>query len=171
MTFQKLTKIALTAVFGAGLTIVSAGDVNAQGRSGWAHEKNRIRKQQKEFEKAQKRYYRVYRGDSYYQTDHRGIELLRYAINEGYRQGYRQGQLDRRYGRDIGYYGSPMYRAGIYGYNPYVDRGQYQYYFQQGFERGYQDGFYSTRRYGYYSGGTWNILANVLGAILNYRQF
>jgi hypothetical protein len=169
MKLENLNKLALAALFGAGLFVVANVDVNAQGNRGWAHEKNRIRKQQKQIEKAQRAHYRIYRNGSYYQTDYRGAELLRQAVNEGYRQGYRQGILDRRYGRNSGYYGSTIYRSGTYGYRTYVDRSQYQYYFQQGFQRGYQDGFYSQRQYGYYSGGKWSILGSVLGAILDIR--
>jgi hypothetical protein len=51
------------------------------------------------------RYYRVYRNGSYYQTDNRGAELLRQAVNSGYQQGFQQGQLDARYGRNGSYYG------------------------------------------------------------------
>lgn len=169
MKIRNLTKIAIAAVFGAGLLVLSGAEVNAQGNSGWAHEKNRIRKAQKAQQKAAERYYRVYRGGSYYQTDYRGAELLRQAVRSGYQQGYRQGQMDRRYGRNSGYYGAPMYRSGNYGYQSYVDRGQYQYYFQQGFQRGYQDGFNSQSRYGSYSGGRWSILGSVLGSILDIR--
>jgi len=167
--------LALFSVIGLSL------DVSAQGRSGQAHEKNRIRKEQKQYEKAQKRYekdrrqterrYRIYRNGNYYHTDHRGAELLRQAVNAGYQQGYQQGQRDRRYGRNTGYYGNNVYRNGSYGYQAYVDRQQYQYYFQQGFQRGYQDGYNSQSRYGYNSGGGWNILQNVLGGILNIREY
>ena len=146
-------------------------EVSAQGNSGWAHEKNRIRKQQKQELKEARRQYRVYRNGRYYQTDYRGAELLRQAVRDGYQQGYRQGQMDRRSRRNGGYYGSDIYRRGTYGYQSYVDRSQYQYYFQQGFQRGYQDGFNSQSRYGYNSGGTFNILQSVLGAILNIREF
>ena len=169
MKLKNLTKIALTAV--AGLFFAGSIDANAQGNSGWAHEKNRIRKQQKAIEKAQREYYRVYRNGGYYQTDHRGAELLRRAVNEGYRQGYRQGALNRRSGIYMDHQSATMYRSGIFGYQTYVDRGQYQYYFRQGFERGYQDGFNSQSRYGYYSGGKWSILANVLTTILDIRPY
>jgi hypothetical protein len=168
---NKLIGIAAFAVLFFAGSVVST---LAQGNSQWAHEKNRVRKAQKQYEKDMKRQarmYRVYRNGSYYQTDYRGAELLRQAVNEGYRQGYRQGQLDRRYSRNGGFYGSTIYRSGTYGYRTYVDRSQYQYYFQQGFERGYQDGFYSQSRYGYYSGGRWNILANILGSILNIQPY
>jgi len=154
----------------AGL-MATAVDVSAQGNSQWAHEKNRIRKEQKQERKAAKRAYRVYRNGSYYQTDDRGAELLRQAVNQGYQQGYRQGQIDRQNRRSGGYYGSNTYRSGTYGYQSYVDRGQYQYYFQQGFQRGYQDGYNTRTQYGYSSGGAMNILGSILGSILNIREY
>ena len=116
------------------------------------------------------RYYRVYRNGSYYQTDYRGAELLRQAVNNGYRQGYQQGQVDARYGRNGSYYGNNVYRSGNYGYQSYVDRNQYQYYFQQGFQRGYEDGFNNQYRYGYRSNNGLNILGNILNGILNLSQ-
>jgi hypothetical protein len=112
-------------------------------------------------------YYRVYRNGQYYQTDYRGYNLLRQAVNSGYQQGYRQGQLDRRYGRGSNYFGNSLYMSGTFGYQSYVARDQYQYYFQQGFQRGYEDGYNNTFRYGTRSGSTFNILSNVLGTILN----
>jgi len=167
MKFNNLIKVAVTAVFGVGLLAFSGTDVSAQGNSRWAHEKNRIRKEQK----AQERAYRVYRNGSYYQTTSRGADLLRQAVNAGYQQGYNQGVQDRRYRRSGGYYGSTIYRSGSYGYQSYVDRSQYQYYFQQGFERGYQDGYNSRMQYGTYSGGRRSILGSILGAILDIRQY
>jgi hypothetical protein len=116
------------------------------------------------------RYYRVYRNGSYYETDNRGAELLRQAVNSGYRQGFQQGQLDARYGRSGSYYGNNVYRSGTYGYQSYVDRSQYQYYFQQGFQRGYEDGFNNQYRYGYRSNNGLNILGNILNGILNITQ-
>ena len=171
MKNTKLKMLIGTGAFSLLLMAGSAVSTSAQGNSQWAHEKNRIRKQQKQHDKQQARMYRIYRNGSYYQTDYRGAELLRQAVNEGYRQGYRQGQLDRRYSRNGGYYGSTIYQSGTYGYRTYVDRSQYQYYFQQGFQRGYQDGLSSRTQYGYYSGGKWNILANILGSILNIQPY
>lgn len=112
-------------------------------------------------------YYRIYRNGQYYNTDYRGYELLRQAVNSGYQQGYRQGETDRRYGRGYNYYGNNVYSSGTYGYQSYVARDQYQYYFQQGFQRGYEDGYNNTSRYGYRSGSNYNILGNILGTILN----
>lgn len=116
------------------------------------------------------RLYRVYRNGSYYQTDNRGAELLRQAVNSGYQQGYRQGQIDARYNRGSNYYGNNVYRSGTYGYQSYVDRNQYQYYFQQGFQRGYEDGFNNQYRYGYRSNGGLNILGTILNGILQISQ-
>ena len=113
------------------------------------------------------RYYRVYRDGRYYQVDNRGAELLRQAVNQGYQQGYREGQNDARYRRNSGYYGSNIYRQGTYGYQSYVDRSQYQYYFQQGFQRGYEDGYNNSTRYGYRSNNGINILGTILNGILN----
>jgi flagellar biosynthesis/type III secretory pathway protein FliH len=174
MKFNNITKFALTAVFGAGLLMVSSVDASAQGNSRWAHEKNRVKKQQKQYEKAQRQQakrYRAYRNGSYYQTDQRGAQLLRQAVENGYRQGYQAGANDRRYSRNSGYYGSNVYRSGTYGYQSYVDRSQYQHYFQQGFQRGYQDGVNSQSRYGYRSNNSMNILGTILNSILNIREY
>lgn len=111
--------------------------------------------------------YRIYRNGSYYTVDSRGAELLRQAVNQGYAQGFRQGQIARQYGRTYNYGNESMYRSGTYGYQSYVDRNQYQYYFQQGFQRGFEDGYYSRYRYGTRSGNTANILGSVLSTILN----
>lgn len=154
----------------AGLTAMST-DVSAQGNSQWARENNRIRKEQRQQQRQIQRNYRVYRNGSYYQTDQRGAELLRQAVNQGYQQGYQQGQQDRQYRRSGGYYGSNTYRNGTYGYQSYVDRQQYQHYFQQGFQRGYQDGYNTRNQYGIRQGGSVNILGTILSSILKIREF
>ena len=115
--------------------------------------------------------YRVYRNGSYYQTDYRGAELLRQAVNRGYQEGFRAGQTDRRNRRGSGYYNSSIYRNGNYGWQNHVDARQYQYYFQQGFQRGYQDGFNSRNQYGTNNNGSLNILGSILQGILNLQQF
>jgi len=115
--------------------------------------------------------YRVYRNGAYYNTDSRGAELLRQAVNNGYRQGYEQGRMDRANRRGIQWSRNDMYRNGAYGYDAYVDRSQYQYYFQQGFQKGYEDGYYSRNRYGTYNNGSASILGSILGTILNIRSY
>ena len=171
--FNVKTLLSVGILSVVGLVGMST-EVSAQGNSGWAREKNRIKKQQKQELKEARRQYRVYRNGGsggYYQTDHRGAELLRQAVNAGYQQGFRQGQIDRNNRRNGGYYGSNVYRSGTYGYQSYVDRQQYQYYFQQGFQRGYQDGYNSQTRYGSRSGNNINILGSILNTILNIREF
>ena len=121
--------------------------------------------------------YRVYRNGSYYNTDTRGADLLRQAVNEGYRQGFNAGRSDSDGRGD--WTSSPVYRTGTMGYQTYVDRNQYRYYFQQGFQRGYQDGtnsqyqndYNGDYQYGTNNGGTLNILGTILNRILNIRSY
>ncbi len=115
--------------------------------------------------------YRVYRNGSYYNTDNRGAELLRRAVNNGYQQGVRAGQADRSNRRNSGYRNHSVYRRGNYGYQSHVDSRQYQYYFQQGFQRGYQDGYNSRYRYGTNNNGGFNILGTILSGILNIQSY
>lgn len=115
--------------------------------------------------------YRVYRNGSYYSTNRRGAELLRQAVNEGYRQGFAAGRSDRNSRRRMSWTNSNVYRRGNQGYQRGVDSRQYQYYFQQGFQKGYQDGFNSRNQYGSYQNGSQNILSAILGQILNIRSY
>jgi hypothetical protein len=79
----------------------------------------------------------------------------------------RAGQADRQDGYRRGYQGSYAYQDANYGYNGmYVDRTDYNYYFRQGFRRGYPDGYSTRFQYGRNNNG---ILANVLSAILNLQ--
>jgi hypothetical protein len=123
--------------------------------------------------------YRVYRNGSFYNTDYRGAELLRQAVNEGYRQGFQAGRNDRSSNRRFSWTNSNVYRSGTIGYQSHVTRSQYQYYFQQGFQRGYQDGsnsryandYNGQYEYGNYENGSVNILGNILNTILNIRSY
>ena len=170
---QLFDKRRLGFVLVLGVAVVFGGSLaaSAQGNSRWAHEKNRIRKEQKAEAKALKHGYRLYRGDNYYETDQRGVDLMRRAIESGYQQGYKAGANDRRYSRMDNYRDEVLYRSGNYGYQNYVDLDQYQYYFREGFERGYSDGYDSETTYGTNSGGKWSILGNILDRILNARSF
>jgi hypothetical protein len=125
--------------------------------------------------------YRVYRsGNSgYYSTDNRGADLLRQAVNEGYRQGFSAGRSDRNGNRMGGWSRSNIYRSGTVGYQKNVDRGQYQYYFRQGFQRGYQDGsnseytdgYNGSYQYGSYENGSLNIHGTILNQVLNIQNY
>ena len=173
-----------------GLALIAGTtDVSAQGR-GRNNQKQMIKQQQKlqkerlKLEQARLRAerqrlntvqaqnrYRVYRNGSWYNTDNRGAELLRQAVNEGYRQGFNAGQSNRSRRVNSSWNQSSIYRSGTIGYQSYVDRSQYQYYFRQGFERGYQDGYNSRYQYGTNNNGTVNILSSILGSILNIQRY
>jgi len=188
MKLFNLKSLVGVAALGLAL-IVGTTDVSAQGW-GRNNERQSIKQQQKlekerlKLEQARLRAerqrlntlqaqnrYRVYRNGSWYNTDNRGAELLRQAVNEGYRQGFNAGRADRNRRVNSSWGGSSIYRSGTYGYQSYVDRSQYQYYFQQGFQRGYQDGYNSRYQYGTNNGGTVNILSSILGSILNIQRY
>lgn len=134
-------------------------------------EQNRIQGMRNRATPTDNNRYRVNRNGSYYQTDARGVELLKQAVNTGYQEGYRAGRNDRNSRRSSNYNNSAAYRRGNYGYQSYVDSGQYQYYFQQGFERGYGDGFNSRYENGRNDNGSINILGNILENILTFERY
>lgn len=136
-------------------------------------ERARLRLERERLEAMHARHdrYRVYRDGGWYNTDYRGAELLRQAVNQGYRQGFAAGRTDRNRRIGLNWGGSSMYRSGSYGYQSYVDRSQYQYYFRQGFERGYRDGYNSRHQYGTINNGVANILGSILGSILNIQRY
>ena len=135
-------------------------------------EEQRLRLERQRLQTMQARNrYRVYRNGSWYNTDSRGADLLRQAVNEGYRQGFAAGRADRNRRGGLNWGGSTMYRSGTHGWNSYVDRSQYQHYFRQGFQRGYEDGYNSRQRYGSNNSGTMNILGSILGSILNIQRY
>ena len=111
--------------------------------------------------------YRYYRGGSYYEINDYGVDLLRQAINNGYQEGYYAGRADRQDHWRNDYRNSYAYQDANYGYNGYyVDVTDYNYYFRQGFQRGYRDGYSSRYRYGRYSNGNYSMLVPVLATIL-----
>lgn len=187
MKLFNLKNLIVGTTLGLAL-IAGVSDASAQG---WRNDNKRAIKQQQKIEKQQLKIeqerlrferqrlqtlqaqnrYRVYRNGSWYNTDRRGADLLRQAVNEGYRQGFAAGRSDRNRRVGLNWGGSSLYRSGTYGYQSYVDRNQYQYYFRQGFERGYQDGYNSRNQYGSYNNGTLNILGSILGSILNVQQY
>jgi flagellar biosynthesis/type III secretory pathway protein FliH len=112
--------------------------------------------------------YRYSRGGSYYETNQYGANLLRQAINNGYEEGFRAGQADREDRWASNYQDSYAYQDANYGYGGlYLDQDDYNYYFREGFRRGYEDGYGRRSQYGRYSGGKYSILGNILSQILN----
>ncbi|HEY2378075.1 MAG TPA: hypothetical protein VGH98_19020 [Gemmatimonadaceae bacterium] len=101
------------------------------------------------------------------ETNQYGADALRAAVNNGYRVGYQQGQADRSDGVSSNYRRSFAYQDANYGYNgSYIAQSDYNYYFRQGFSRGYSDGYGSRLRYGALSNGSASILSNILSGIL-----
>jgi hypothetical protein len=114
--------------------------------------------------------YRYNRGGRYYETNQYGANILRAAVNNGYEQGFLAGQADRQDGWRSDYQDSYAYQDANYGYDGYdVDQVDYNYYFREGFRRGYEDGYYNRHQFGSYSGGTYTILGGLLGTILNLQ--
>jgi flagellar biosynthesis/type III secretory pathway protein FliH len=182
MKLNNLKKTLAVSALGLAVLFGASENANAQTRKQVQKQQQKVAKQQqkvykqqqkvaKQQQKLQNMRYRVYRNGSYYNTDQRGAELLRQAVNRGYQQGFQAGQADRRNRRNGSYNNSSIYRNGNYGWQNYVDSRQYQYYFQQGFQRGYQDGYNSRQQYGSNNNGGLNILGSILQGILNLQQF
>lgn len=115
--------------------------------------------------------YRYSRGGRFYETNEYGANVLREAINNGYAEGYRAGQADRQDRWASDYRNSYAYQDANYGYDGYyVNQAEYNYYFREGFNRGYQDGYDSRTQYGRYSNGSGSILGAILSEILNLQS-
>jgi len=115
--------------------------------------------------------YRYNRGGSYYETNEYGAKSLRQAVNYGYAQGFRAGQAARQDRWTSGYRDSYAYQDANYGYDGYyVGQADYNYYFREGFSRGYEDGYNSRYQYGQYSGGSYSILGGILSQIINLQS-
>jgi hypothetical protein len=116
--------------------------------------------------------YRYFRDGRYYQVNRYAADLLRQAVRYGYQEGVRAGRADRLDGWRSDYRGNYAYMDANFGYNGYyVNRDEYEYYFRQGFRRGYDDGYGRDYRYGAYNDGNYSILATVLAAILNFQPY
>lgn len=115
-------------------------------------------------------YYRYSYGGNWYRTSNYGAEMLRMAVENGYREGLRAGRADRYDRWPGGFRDSFAWRDAAFGYGgSYVSRADYAYYFRQGFERGYDDGYYGRMRYGRYVNNEAILVDAVLGTILNLQ--
>jgi hypothetical protein len=111
--------------------------------------------------------YRYIRGGIYYETNQYGVNLLRQAVNYGYAEGFQAGRADRADRWRYDYSGSYAYQDASYGYiGLYIGRDDYNYYFREGFRRGYEDGFYRRQRYGRYENNSYSVLDGILTGIL-----
>ena len=115
--------------------------------------------------------YRYNYGGRWYQTNHYGAQLMRQAVQRGYREGLQAGHADREDGWRYDVRGSYGYLDASDGYHGrYLDYDQYAYYFRQGFERGYEDGYHARYRHGgRNSRGELTVLAAVLATILGLQ--
>lgn len=115
--------------------------------------------------------YRYSRGGSYYEVNQYAADMLREAISRGYEEGFRAGQADREDRWRFGYQDSYAYQDGNFGYEGYyVNQDEYTYYFREGFQRGYEDGYYGRYQYGRYADGRYSVLGAVLSSILNLQS-
>ena len=115
--------------------------------------------------------YRYNYGGRWYTTSHYGADVLRQAVQRGYREGLRAGRSDRYDRWNYNYSRSRIWIDGSYGFGGrYVSRADYAYYFRQGFERGYEDGYYDRGRYGHRLNGEAIIIQAVLEAILGFQR-
>ncbi|TAK39817.1 MAG: hypothetical protein EPO30_01235 [Lysobacteraceae bacterium] len=116
--------------------------------------------------------YRYYRGNQWHRVNYYGADLLRRAVDLGYREGLRAGQADRYDRWHDDYRRSFVWMDASYGYRPgYVSRSEYNYYFRQGFQRGYEDGYYDRYRYGRRVNGEVIIIDAILRAILDLQRW
>jgi flagellar biosynthesis/type III secretory pathway protein FliH len=115
--------------------------------------------------------YRYHRGGSYYEINQYGADILRQAVNNGYEEGFRTGRADREDRWRSDYEDSYAYQDATYGYSGYyVDRDEYNFYFREGFRRGYEDGYHSRYQYGRYSDGRYSVLDILLSQILGFES-
>jgi hypothetical protein len=104
------------------------------------------------------------------QTNQYGADVLKQAVNVGYQQGVQAAQADRADGIAANYQRSFAYQDANYGYTGnYVAQSDYNYYFRQGFRRGYTDGYGTRAQYGTVTNGSSSILGNILNGILGLR--
>ena len=114
--------------------------------------------------------YQYRRGATTYQTNQYGADRLRQASNTGYQNGYEAGRADRQDNWRFDYQGSFPYQDANYGFDGrYVAQDDYNYYFREGFQRGYEDGYYGRRTYGTSANGSNSLLGAVLNMILNLQ--
>ena len=119
--------------------------------------------------------YRYQREGRNYQTNEYGIEALKRALNAGYKEGYRAGRADREDRWRYDYRSSFAYQDANYGYDGrYLQQDEYNHYFREGFQRGYEDGYNGTHKFG--SGrdndddnDEWWIAAAVVAAVIGYQ--
>jgi len=117
--------------------------------------------------------YRYVRDGRYYMTNQYGIKALDKALQAGYNVGYRAGRADREDRWRYDYRSTFAYQDANYGFDGrYIPQDEYQHYFREGFQRGYDDGYTGRHKYGQKDSGPndeWLIAGAVVAAILGYQ--
>jgi hypothetical protein len=115
-------------------------------------------------------HYRYFHGGTWYSTSNYGADVLRQAVDWGYREGMRAGRADRYDGWAADYRDSIAWRQGGFGYGGrFISRADYAYYFRQGFQRGYDDGYFGRMQYGRYVDNDAVIAEAVIATILGLQ--
>jgi hypothetical protein len=105
------------------------------------------------------------------ETNRYGADVMRQAVNNGYQQGFKAGRADRRDHWPSSYQQSYGYRDANFGYSGnYLPQSDYNYYFREGFRRGYEDGYAKHSQYGTVVNGSASILGNILSEILGLHN-
>jgi hypothetical protein len=113
--------------------------------------------------------YRV--GSTDRQTNQFGADVMRQAVNNGYQQGWKAGRADRTDRWPSSYQKSYGYEDANYGFDGrYLPQSDYNYYFREGFQRGYEDGYARRPQYGTVVNGSPSILGNILSGILGLHN-
>jgi hypothetical protein len=114
--------------------------------------------------------YRYSRDGHDYETNQYGADALRQAVNNGYEAGLQAGRADKQDNWRFDYRQSFAYEDANYGYDGrYIQQDDYNHYFREGFQRGYDDGYNVRRQYGDSVHGADSLLGAVLTTILNLR--
>jgi len=123
--------------------------------------------------------YRYQRNGQYYQTNQYGMKKLEQALQAGYNEGYRAGRADRQDRWRYDYRSAFAYQDANYGYDGrYIPQDEYNHYFREGFQRGYDDGYYDRQKYGRKKddgnviegvNDEWLIAGGVIAAIIGYQ--
>src|SRR5687767_4639130 len=118
---------------------------------------------------------RYHRDGRYYQTNQYGIKKLEQALQAGYNEGFKAGRADREDRWRYDYRSAFAYQDANYGYDGrYIAQDEYNHYFREGFQRGYDDGYYDRQQYGRRKddgnvNDEWLIAGAVVAAIIGYQ--
>ena len=123
--------------------------------------------------------YRYLRDGQYRQTNQYGMKKLEQALQAGYNEGYRAGRADREDRWRYDYQSAFAYKDANFGYDGrYIAQDEYNHYFREGFQRGYDDGYYGRQQYGRKKddgnviegvNDEWLIAGAVVAAIIGYQ--